>query len=84
MDGFVDLSSWTSWYYLEKMDREIRVCVECRSEYFVDSSRMAELCPECACHLYGYENCDHKFENGRCINCYWNGNSSDYIKNNNH
>ena len=60
--------------------KEIKECVECKSQYYADVSAMQELCPECAHYLYGYENCDHHFENGRCIRCYWDGNVSDYIK----
>lgn len=41
---------------------------------------MSRLCPECASILYGYENCSHHFENGRCLNCFWNGNVSEYIQ----
>jgi hypothetical protein len=40
---------------------------------------MKNLCPECSHLLYGYENCKHFFKNGRCINCYWNGNTSEYL-----
>jgi hypothetical protein len=40
---------------------------------------MTSLCPECSFYLYGKKNCEHKFENGRCINCYWNGKSSRYV-----
>ena len=39
-----------------------------------------ELCPECAHILYGYQNCPHHFQNGRCVNCYWDGSKSEYIK----
>lgn len=62
-------------------DKEIEICVECGSEYFKSSSKMKSLCPECAHILYGYENCEHNFENGRCTNCFWNGQQSKYIKN---
>jgi predicted RNA-binding Zn-ribbon protein involved in translation (DUF1610 family) len=57
----------------------IKVCDECKSEFFINSSAMDKLCPECSNILYGYENCEHKFENGRCKNCYWNGNSNDFL-----
>jgi hypothetical protein len=40
---------------------------------------MASLCPECAHHFYGYANCDHRFESGRCLACGWDGSRSDYI-----
>jgi len=45
----------------------IEVCDECKSEYYRSSSKMTNLCPNCAHILYDYENCNHKFENGRCI-----------------
>ncbi|WBX78142.1 hypothetical protein PG911_07755 [Tenacibaculum ovolyticum] len=56
-------------------------CDECNSEYYNDSSKVIRLCPECSFRLYNYDNCKHKFENGRCIICYWNGNISNYLKN---
>ncbi len=62
------------------MNREIKVCDECESEYYKDSSEMVSLCPNCANKLYGYLNCEHNFENDRCIKCYWNGQTSDYLK----
>ncbi len=49
------------------MNREKVICIECESDYFKDSSKMAELCPECSSILYGYPNCKHHFENGNCI-----------------
>lgn len=55
------------------MPREIKICDECESEYFSDTSEMAQLCPDCANDLYGYPNCVHQFENGRCLRCYWDG-----------
>lgn len=57
----------------------IIICDECKSEFYDDSSPMKNLCPECAHILYEYENCNHKFENQRCIKCCWNGVSSEYI-----
>lgn len=42
---------------------------------------MVNLCPEC-CHVfYGYENCNHQFENGRCTKCYWDGSKTLSVKN---
>ena len=41
---------------------------------------MMGLCPECTYVLYGYPNCPHHFQNGRCVECYWNGSKSEYIK----
>ena len=59
---------------------ETNICCECKSKFLVSTSKMMELCPECASILYGYENCNHIFKNGRCIKCLWNGNRSEYIK----
>lgn len=57
---------------------DLQTCEECKSEFYTQTSQMTELCPECSFILYGYKNCSHQFENGRCITCYWNGNRSDY------
>ncbi len=40
---------------------------------------MENLCPECSNVLYEYQNCEHQFENKRCIKCYWNGKSTAYL-----
>jgi len=64
-----------------KMIREKKICDECESEYFKDSSEMMSLCPNCSHTLYGYPNCKHNFINEKCLYCGWNGNSSDYIVN---
>lgn len=61
------------------MTREKNTCDECGSPYYKDSSEMRYLCPNCSHHLYGYPNCEHHFENGNCIHCGWNGQSSDYL-----
>ena len=61
------------------MNREVKICDECESQYFSDTSQMAKLCPECSHYLYGYENCIHVFENGRCTKCNWNGNTTKFI-----
>jgi len=61
-------------------EKELVVCDECGSLFFMDSSQMMGLCPECAHILYGYPNCTHRFQNGRCVNCYWDGSKSDYIR----
>lgn len=58
------------------MEREIKICDECESEYYAETSKMMKLCSDCSHYLYGYPNCSHVFENGRCIKCYWNGESS--------
>ena len=61
-------------------EKELAVCDECGSLFFKGSSQMMGLCPECAHVLYGYPNCDHHFQDGRCVNCYWDGSKSVYIK----
>lgn len=61
-------------------EKEIRICDECGSEFFISASKMMGLCPECAHILYGYPNCLHKFRNGRCIYCYWDGARSEYVR----
>ena len=63
-----------------KVGKDIAVCEECGSKYLASKSKMASLCPECAHVLYGYENCDHVFENGKCALCLWDGSVSEYIK----
>lgn len=62
------------------MTKAIVKCSECESDYYQASSLMMSLCPECSHYLYDYENCPHKFVDGRCVNCYWNGDKSDYFK----
>lgn len=57
----------------------IKICDECKSEFYKDSSLMENLCPECSNILYDYKNCEHEFTNQRCVKCYWNGNSSSYL-----
>ena len=62
------------------VEKELAVCDECGSLFFKGSSQMMGLCPECAHILYGYPNCPHHFQNGRCVNCYWDDSKSEYIK----
>jgi len=62
------------------MNTEIKKCEECESEYFSKTSKMSNLCPECSFILYNYENCQHIFQNNRCLKCYWNGNTSEYAR----
>ncbi len=58
----------------------IKICDECGSQHLESASKMMGLCPECASALYGYENCKHVFQNGRCKQCYWDGSRSKYIE----
>lgn len=62
------------------MQKEIVICEECLSQYYKNASMMTELCPECSHILYNYINCEHSFQNGHCLYCYWDGSQSDYIK----
>ena len=59
-------------------DKEPKICrySECKSSYFVQSSKMNDLCPECSHYIYGYKKCEHKFNNDRCIYCHWDGSKS--------
>ena len=57
----------------KQQEKEISICIECKSEYYKGSSQMASLCPNCSHLLYGYDNCPHQFVNGRCSKCFWNG-----------
>lgn len=59
--------------------KNIKICDECQSRYKAETSKMENLCPECSHLLYGYENCRHQFENGKCIYCHWNGNRSEFV-----
>lgn len=61
-------------------EKELYVCDECGSLFYKKVSEMESLCPECAHILYGYPNCAHHFQNSRCVNCYWGGSKSKYIK----
>jgi predicted RNA-binding Zn-ribbon protein involved in translation (DUF1610 family) len=57
----------------------VAICDECGSDYLKSTSKIMALCPECSHVLYGYENCNHKFKNGRCALCFWDGSRSNYI-----
>lgn len=59
-------------------DQQVKTCDECKSLHFADSSHMDALCPECASLLYGYAPCSHRFENGRCLRCHWDGSVSEF------
>ncbi len=61
-------------------NHQVGLCDECGSEYVKCSSKMDSLCPECAHKLYGYPNCEHVFEDGRCIFCLWDGSVSEFLK----
>lgn len=61
-------------------EKIIIICEECRSGFVSGTSKMMNICPECAHYLYGYPNCNHVFQNGKCIYCGWDGSESDYIK----
>ena len=56
------------------------ICDECGSEFILAAAKTKSLCPNCAHVLYGYESCNHVFENGKCVLCAWNDNESEYIK----
>ncbi|MFV0540945.1 MAG: hypothetical protein ACK5MZ_06865 [Aestuariibaculum sp.] len=62
------------------MNRKIKKCDECESEYYSNTSEMDALCPNCAFYLYGYNNCEHSLEKGKCIKCFWDGSISKFIK----
>lgn len=64
---------------MNKEKEKVVICDECGSEYLGSTSQMTMLCPECAHILYGYQNCDHKFKDGKCIFCFWDGSRSKYI-----
>jgi hypothetical protein len=64
----------------KKVNKEIKICNECSSEYYKYTSEMNNLCPDCSHKLYGYKNCSHEFKNGRCIKCYWNCKTSEFLK----
>ena len=66
-------------FWDKSLNKNVKMCDECGSEYLASTSKMASLCPECAHVLYGYDNCDHVFKDGKCILCLWDGSRSDYI-----
>ncbi|MDW7693477.1 hypothetical protein R9C00_01885 [Flammeovirgaceae bacterium SG7u.111] len=61
--------------------KDLIQCVECESLFYLGTSQMNELCPQCAQDLYGYENCEHVFVDGRCKKCYWDGSTSSFTEN---
>ncbi|MBQ9543143.1 hypothetical protein [Ruminococcus sp.] len=64
------------------MDKDVNICAECGSVFLRAASQMPGLCPECSHRLYGYDDCDHVFENGRCTKCLWDGSISEFISKN--
>jgi hypothetical protein len=65
---------------LTENSRDLKRCDECGSDYFADSSKMSNLCPECAHHLYGYPSCEHIFFADRCVSCAWDGSRSTFLE----
>ena len=63
-----------------EISKPTKKCAECGSIFYIHSSKMKSLCPECSHYLYGYNKCDHEMKNGRCKLCYWDGSVSDYIQ----
>ena len=62
------------------MNKEINTCKECKSDYFLKTSKRENLCPNCAHYLYGQKQCGHRFEKSeRCTKCYWDGTFSERI-----
>lgn len=68
-----------TWPPREMSHRITRTCDECGSGFFASASHMANLCPECAHHLYGYPACDHTLVAGRCETCGWDGSISPFV-----
>lgn len=66
--------------FFDEVESVSRRCDECGSMFFAQTSRMDGLCPECAHHLYGEVNCTHRFANGHCAHCGWDGSRSDYVR----
>lgn len=64
---------------IQRLRQRIAVCDECGSEYLASKSKMASLCPECAHILYGKDQCNHEFKDGKCTLCLWDGSRSNYI-----
>lgn len=62
------------------MKSKIRTCTERHSYYLTTVSKMRNLCTECSHQIYGYDNCEHEFKDGKYIKCLWNGGSSNYLK----
>lgn len=61
--------------------QNILQCDECKSAFVETTSQMSSLCPECSHQLYGKDNCDHEFKDGKCKICHWDGSRSTFIDN---
>ncbi len=64
----------------EFIKKPTEICDECHAKFYINSSKMSNLCPNCSHYLYGYKNCNHLFKNGICVKCHWNGNLSVYLE----
>ena len=62
------------------MEKETKICDECGSTYFIGTSKMESMCPECSHVIYSCEPCAHEFKNNRCTKCNWDGSTTEYIK----
>lgn len=40
---------------------------------------MSGLCRECDYWLYDKPKCKHQFEEGKCLQCGWDGSTSEYV-----
>jgi hypothetical protein len=61
------------------MAAEEKQCDECGSMFIAAQSAMSCLCAECARHLYDYPACAHRFSEGRCGLCGWDGSVSAFL-----
>lgn len=54
-------------------------CDECGSRFISDTSIYRAVCAECAHHIYGWPQCAHQVDEGRCRVCGWDGSRSKYV-----